>query len=99
MLLKFSEVFSGVKSLLQVANNLPEGIPATQWDRILQGKSVDLNQILSSMHFVHLNEERKGCLGGAEVVFTIDALTTVYTMQCTQKQHPKPTEGIGATVM
>ena len=28
-----------------------------------------------------------------------DALTTVYTVQCTQKQHPKPTEGVGATVM
>ena len=29
----------------------------------------------------------------------VDALSTVYTMQSTQKQHPKPTEGIGATVM
>ena len=29
----------------------------------------------------------------------VDALSTVYTMQCTQKQHPKPTEGVGATVM
>ena len=26
-------------------------------------------------------------------------LTTIYTVQCTQKHHPKPTEGIGATVM
>ena len=29
---------------------------------------------------------------------TVDAPTTVYTMQCTKKQHTKPTEGIGATV-
>ena len=28
-----------------------------------------------------------------------DAPTTVYTMQCTQKNHPKPTEGVGVTVM
>ena len=27
-----------------------------------------------------------------------DALKTIYTVQCTQKQHPKPTEGIGVTV-
>ena len=62
-LLKFSEDISEVKSLLRVANGLPEGIPSTQWDRILRGKSVDLNQILSAMHFVHLDEERKGCMG------------------------------------
>ena len=70
-LLKFSEDLSGVKSLLRVANGLPEGIPSTQWDQILRGESVDLNQILSTMHFVHLDEERKGHMGTAEVVFTM----------------------------
>ena len=70
-LLRFSEDLSGVMSLLRVANNLPEGIPTTQWDQILRGEPVDLNQILSSMHFVQLDEERKGCLGGAEVIFTV----------------------------
>jgi hypothetical protein len=73
ILLQFSEDLGGVKSLLRVANNLPEGIPSSQsrWDRILRGESIDLNQILSSMHFVQLDEERKGRLGGAEVVFTM----------------------------
>ena len=47
-LLQFSEDLSGVKSLLRVADNLPEGIPSSQWDRLLRGESVDLNQILSS---------------------------------------------------
>ena len=70
-LLKFSEDLSGVKSLLRVANGLPEGIPSTQWDRIIRGESVDLNQILSAMHFVQLDEERKGRLGTAEVIFTV----------------------------
>ena len=70
-LLQFSEDLTGVKSLLRVANNLPEGIPSSQWDRILRGESVDLNQILSSMHFVQLDEERKGRLGRAEVVFAV----------------------------
>jgi len=68
---QFGEDLSGVKSLLQVAYNLPEGIPSTQWDWILRGESVDLNQVLSSMHYVQLNEERKGHLGDAEVVFAI----------------------------
>jgi len=58
-------------NILQIAYNLPEGISSTQWDQIIRGKSVDLNQLLSSMHYVQLNEERKGCLGNAEVVFAI----------------------------
>ena len=71
ILLQFSEDLSGVKSLLRVAQNLPEGIPSSQWDHILRGESVDLHQILSSMHFVQLDEERKGRLGRAEVIFTV----------------------------
>ena len=70
-LLRFSEDLSGVKSLLRVADNLPGGIPSSQWDRMLRGESVDLNQILSSMHFIQLDEERKGRLGTAEVVFSV----------------------------
>lgn len=71
ILLQFSEDLPGVKSLLRVADNLPEGIPPSQWERILKGESVHLNQILSSMHFVQLDEERKGRLGRAEVVFAV----------------------------
>jgi hypothetical protein len=43
---QFNEDLSGVKSLLRVAHNLPEGIPSSQWDRIIRGESVDLNQVL-----------------------------------------------------
>ena len=68
---QFSEDLSGVKSLLRIAYNLPEGIPSTQWDRIIRGESVDLNQLLSSMHYIQLDEERKGRLGNAEVVFAV----------------------------
>ena len=69
ILLQFSEDFSSVKSLLRIANNLPEGIPSSQWDRLLRGESIDLNQILASMHFVNLDEEGKGRVGPTEVVF------------------------------
>jgi hypothetical protein len=70
-LYRFSEDLSGVKALLRVAYNLPEGIPSSQWDRLLRGESVDLDQVLSAMHFINLNEERKGRLGTAEVVFAV----------------------------
>ena len=70
-LLKFSEDLPGVKSLLRVAYNLPDGIPSSQWDQILRGESVDLHQILSAMHFIQIDEERKGRVGGTEVVFAV----------------------------
>ena len=60
----------GRKSLC-ITNDLPEGIPSTQWDRMLQGESVDLNQDLSTMHFINLDEERKGHMGTTEVVFVV----------------------------
>ena len=70
-LLRFSEDLPGVKSLLRVPSGLPDGIPSSQWDRLLRGESVDLNQILSSMHFVNLDEERKGRMGTTEIVFAV----------------------------
>ena len=70
-LLRFSEDLPGVKSLLRVADKLPEGIPSTQWDRILRGESVDLHQVLSAMHFIQFDEERKGRVGGTEVIFAV----------------------------
>jgi len=68
---KFGEDLSGTKTLLRTAAGLPDGIPSSQWDRILRGESVDLHQILSSMHCVQLNDERKGRLGESEVVFAV----------------------------
>ena len=38
---------------------------------MLQGESVDLNQVLSTMHFINLDEERKGHMGTTEVVFVV----------------------------
>jgi hypothetical protein len=67
----FGKDLPGTKSLLCIAHNLPDGIPTSQWDRILCGESVDLNQIFASMHFIHLNEERKGRMGDSEIIFAV----------------------------
>ena len=42
---------------------LPESLPqsSSQWERILKGDSVDLNQIFSALHLVVIDEERTGC--------------------------------------
>ena len=52
---------------------LPESLPqsSSQWERILKGDSVDLNQIFSALHLVVIDEERTGCLGSAEISFGV----------------------------
>lgn len=68
---QFSEDPTGVRAHLRIANDLPEGIPNSQWEKLLRGEALDLNQILSAMHFVQIDEERKGHLGSSEVVFAV----------------------------
>jgi len=48
-----------------VASDTPENIPGSQWERIFKGEPVDLDQILSSLHCITLDEQRKTRLGGA----------------------------------
>lgn len=50
---------------------LKESLPPSGTEFSEASESIDLNQILSSMHFVQLDEARKGHLGGAEVIFTM----------------------------
>jgi hypothetical protein len=71
ILQRFSEDLSGMKSLLCIAYNLPDRIPSSQWDCILRGESVNLNQVFSSMHFVQLNNERKGCMRDSKIIFAV----------------------------
>jgi hypothetical protein len=55
----FGEDLPGTKSLLHIAHNLLDEIPTSQWDEILHGESIDLNQIFASMHFIHLIIKRE----------------------------------------
>ncbi|KAF8802562.1 hypothetical protein BYT27DRAFT_7260861 [Phlegmacium glaucopus] len=55
------------KFYAKIAPNSPTGIPSSQWEHIFRGDSVNLNQILTSLHHTVVDEERKGRLGDAEV--------------------------------
>jgi hypothetical protein len=59
------------KFLIKIAPNSPSGIPSSQWERILKGDAVDLNQIFTSLHYIVPDEERTGRLGETEISFGI----------------------------
>jgi hypothetical protein len=65
----FNEDIKQAKFLLSVAPRVPENIPTSQWERILKGDAVDLDQILSSLHRITPAGERKARLGEAEITF------------------------------
>jgi hypothetical protein len=59
------------KFCVRVSRKSPPGIPSSQWERILKGETVDLNQVFSSLHHVVVDEERTGRLGSAEITFGV----------------------------
>jgi hypothetical protein len=50
-----------------IAPGSPDNIPTAQWIKILKGESVDLDQILSSLHRVTVVEERKARIGDTDI--------------------------------
>ena len=67
----FNRDIANAKFLIKVAHNSPSGIPSSQWERILKGDAVDLNQIFTSLHHIVPDEERTGRLGDAEISFGV----------------------------
>jgi hypothetical protein len=59
------------KFSVRVSSSAPSGIPYSQWERILKGDSVDLNQIFTSLHHTVPDEERTGRLGSSEITFGV----------------------------
>jgi len=57
------------KFYVSIARGVPDNIPPSQWDRILKGEPIDLDQILSSLHRVTNNEERNAVISETTVVF------------------------------
>ena len=71
LLRAYNKDISKAKFFIKISPRSPPGIPSSQWERILRGESVDLNQIFSSLHHVIPDEERTGRLGDAEISFGI----------------------------
>jgi hypothetical protein len=71
LLRAYNQDISKAKFFVKIATNAPSGIPSSQWERILRGDSIDLNQIFASLHHVVPDEERTGRLGDAEISFGV----------------------------
>ena len=71
LLRAYNKDITKAKFFIKIAPNSPAGIPSSQWERILKGDSVDLNQIFASLHHVVPDEERTGRLGDTEISFGV----------------------------
>ena len=71
LLRAYNRDIAKAKFFVKIARNAPAGIPSSQWERILKGDAVDLNQIFASLHHVVPDEERTGRLGDAEISFGV----------------------------
>ena len=67
LLKRYNRDISNAKFFVKVAQGSPEGIPSAQWERILRGEPVDLDYLLSSLHRITFDEERKGHVGSTEI--------------------------------
>jgi hypothetical protein len=71
LLRAYNRDVSKAKFLIKIAHNSPSGIPSSQWERILKGDAVDLNQVFASLHHTVPDEERTGRLGETEISFGV----------------------------
>ena len=71
LLRAYNRDISKAKFFVKIAPNSPPGIPSSQWERVLKGDAIDLNQIFASLHHVIPDEERTGRLGDTEISFGV----------------------------
>jgi hypothetical protein len=71
LLRAYNQDISKAKFFIKVTPDSPSGIPSSQWECILKGEAVDLNQIFTSLHHVVPEEERTSRLGDTEISFGV----------------------------
>lgn len=64
---KFNKDIKSAKLFIQLTPGAPRGIPMSEWEHIFKGEAVDLNKILSSLHCITVDQERKACVGDTEI--------------------------------
>jgi hypothetical protein len=64
---KFNRDLKSAKLYIRLAPGAPRGIPMSEWERIFKGEAVDLDKILSSLHRVTIDPERKASIGDTEI--------------------------------
>ena len=65
----YGEDLPRCKFLVRTAPYAPEGIPQSQWERILRGESLNLDHFLSSIVRTTIDEERQARIGTTQLTF------------------------------
>ena len=64
---KFNRDIKSTKLYIKLAPGAPRGIPMSEWEHIIKGEAVDLDKVLSSLHRVSVDSERKASVGDTEI--------------------------------
>jgi hypothetical protein len=64
---KLHRDLKSTKLYIRLAPGAPRGIPMSEWEHIFKGEPVDLDKMLSSLHCVSIDPERKVSVGEAEI--------------------------------
>ena len=63
----FGSDFAYVKRSIQLAQSSPAGFPASEWDNIIRGIAVNIDNVYSSLHHVAPVKENVGRVGSTEI--------------------------------
>lgn len=64
---KFHRDLKSTKLFIRLTPGAPRGIPMSEWEHVIKGEAVDLDKILSSLHRVTTDAERKASVGDTEI--------------------------------
>ena len=67
ILSNFAKDYSAVKHWIIIAHSAPCGFPPVEWENIIKGKPVSLDNILSSLHHISPIKENVGHAGSTEI--------------------------------
>ena len=67
----YGEDLARTKFLIHTALYSPEGIPASQWEWILRGETLNLDHFLSSIVRTQVDEDREARLGETHLTFSM----------------------------
>ena len=64
---KLHRDLKSAKLFIRLAPDAPRGVPMSEWEHIFKGEPVDLDKMLSSLHCVTIDPERKIGVGETEI--------------------------------
>ena len=64
---KLHRDLKSTKLYIRLTPGAPRGVPMSEWEHIFKGEPIDLEKMLSSLHCITIDPERKASIGEAEI--------------------------------